>query len=140
MKRSLEELVRRRAGAACEYCHIPQAVYGLTFPIDHVIARKHGGKTWAGNLALVCMRCNLYKGPNIASIDPKSHLLVPLFNPRHDRWTEHFRWRGPRLLGLTPVGRATVRVLAINHPTDIELRRMLIADGSFPPRGDLPGG
>jgi hypothetical protein len=132
VKASLEERVRRRAGHACEYCRIPQSAYDLSFQIDHVIARQHGGKTQAANLALACTRCNLSKGPNIAGIDFKSRTVVPLFNPRRDRWEDHFLWRGPQLFGLTPIGRATIRVLAINHPDAIAVRRMLIADGSFP--------
>jgi hypothetical protein len=32
-------------------------------------------------------------------------------------------------MGLTPAGRATIAVLAINHPERIELRRNLIAAG-----------
>jgi hypothetical protein len=47
-------------------------------------------------------------------------------------WEDHFRWRGPQLIGLTPIGRVTIRVLAINDPDAISLRRMLIAEGSFP--------
>jgi hypothetical protein len=136
MNRGLRERVRQRAGAACEYCHVPETAYDLVFPIDHAIARQHGGKTWLGNLCLSCQRCNLSKGPNIAGIDPKSRLLVSLFNPRRDRWNEHFRWRGPRLIGITPVGRATIRVLAINQPANILLRRVLIKAGSFPPMAD----
>jgi 5-methylcytosine-specific restriction endonuclease McrA len=48
--------VRRRALNRCEYCRLPQAASDLTFPIDHIIARQHGGKTRADNLALSCVR------------------------------------------------------------------------------------
>jgi hypothetical protein len=35
-------------------------------------------------------------------------------------------------MGVTPVGRATVRVLGINHSEAVRLRRELIAEGRFP--------
>lgn len=53
MHEALAQEVRKRAGHACEYCRMPQACYPtVPFPIDHVIARQHGGKTTANNLAL----------------------------------------------------------------------------------------
>ena len=59
--------------------------------------------------------------------------LLRLYNLCRDKWTDHFRWRGPQLLGLTPFGRVTIRVLAINHPEAVALRRELFAEGVFPP-------
>jgi hypothetical protein len=56
-----------------------------------------------------------------------------LFNPRQQRWSRHFAWDGPRLVGLTPCGRATVDVLNINARHRIELRELLILGGVFPP-------
>jgi hypothetical protein len=66
------------------------------------------------NLALACHRCNLKKGTNLTGVDPVSGELVRLFHPRQDRWEEHFLVEGVRIEGRTPVGRATVRVLAMN--------------------------
>src|SRR3954463_10461618 len=132
MTRSLERRVRLRAQDRCEYCRLPQAAYRFPFPIDHIIARQHGGRTQADNLALACLRYNLRKGPNIAGIDPTTRRITPLFHPRRDRWADHFRWHGPRLIGLTPAGRATIRVLAINYPDAVSIRRSLIAEGVFP--------
>jgi hypothetical protein len=103
----------------------------FTFPIDHIIARQHRGQTVEGNLALSCYRCNSFKGPNIASIDPETERLVPLFHPRRDSWTSHFEWDGPWLRGLTPVGRATVELLQINHPDAVLIREELIREGAF---------
>jgi hypothetical protein len=60
--------------------------------------------------------------------------VLTLFNPRKDRWSEHFWWKGPRLVGLTANGRVTVHVLGINHPERLRLRRELIAEGVFPPK------
>jgi hypothetical protein len=133
MERSLEQLVWQRARSACEYCRMPHGLTVLPFQIDHVIAEQHGGQTVAENLALSCLVCNAHKGPNIASIDPVTGDLVPLFHPRRDHWSEHFRWEGPRLRGLTPVGRVTVAVLAINLQARIVLRASFLTEGRFPP-------
>src|SRR5436305_7315925 len=95
---ALELRVWKRAKERCEYCQLPQSAYRLPFQIDHVIARQHGGARKLSNLALACPRCNRNKGPNISGIDKSTQELMRLFHPRRDRWTEHFRWRGARLL------------------------------------------
>jgi hypothetical protein len=132
MDRTLARRVRQRANDACEYCHMPQSAYRFRFPIDHVIAKQHRGKTSYRNLCLSCLHCNAFKGPNIAGIDPKTGELVRLYNPRQDNWHEHFRWRGARLLGLTPIGRATILVLNINDPRYLGVRRAVMDEGLFP--------
>lgn len=129
----LRQEVRERAGFRCEYCwiHEDQDRF-FTFPIDHVIAKQHGGQETLDNLCLSCFRCNAHKGPNLTSVDPQTGLTNPLFHPRRDTWGDHFHWDGPLLVGDTPTGRATVRCLAINHPDAVVLRELLIAEGSFP--------
>jgi hypothetical protein len=134
VERALEDQVWERAQSRCEYCQLPVAYTEAPFQIDHIIARKHGGETVAGNLALSCYSCNSYKGPNIASLDPESGRLVRLFHPRKDRWAEHFAWAGPILVGHTAIARATILVLWINHPLVVEMRGLLIAEGVFPAR------
>ena len=63
------------------------------------------------NLAWACIDCNSYKGSNIAGIDPDSKAeVVRLFHPRQDRWEEHFEWDDARLVGRTPIARATIDV------------------------------
>jgi hypothetical protein len=128
------ELVRERAEFCCEYCRLPQAFSSIPFEIDHVIARKHGGATSLENLALSCFYCNSFKGPNIAGLDPDTGELSRLFHPRQDRWEHHFQWEGPRLSGLSLIGRATIEVLGINSPDCVLLRASLIREGQFPPR------
>jgi 5-methylcytosine-specific restriction endonuclease McrA len=127
MDQKLEQEVRRRARHRCEYCVLAESTSVLKHVIDHVIARQHGGKTVSENLALCCGRCNLCKGPNIAGIDPDTAALARLFHPRLDEWEAHFRWEHAVLVGLTPIGRTTAVVLAINDPRRIALRRMLAA-------------
>lgn len=123
--RILEEAVIRRAAGSCEYCQLPESASELPFHLDHIIAEKHGGPTDSANLAWACFSCNLRKGPNIAGLDAETRQLTRLFNPRTDVWAEHFEWQGFRLLGKTPVGRATVAVLDINHEDAIAVRAAL---------------
>lgn len=129
----LRKKVWSRAADACEYCRLPQAFSALRFQIDHVIAQKHHGAAEFENLALACFRCNAFKGPNIAGIDPDSSEIVRLFNPRQDVWEEHFEWSGAVLRGLSPIGRATIDVLRMNDFDVVRLRQSLIEEGAFPP-------
>jgi hypothetical protein len=76
-----------------------------------------------------CSFCNRYKGPNIAGIDPVSKKLSPLFHPRRHKWSRHFRYDGPILVGLTRIGKATIAVLHINDPEAVALREALIETG-----------
>ena len=133
MNRDIAQAVREEAGERCEYCLTPQSALPLPFQIDHIVAEKHGGQTVSGNLALACPHCNRHKGPNIAGLDPHSGQLVRLFHPRTDLWAEHFEFAGPRILGRTAIGRATVHVLAMNTDDRLLLRLELLKES-----GDLP--
>ncbi len=133
MDAELRQLVWQRASSRCEYCRVPADMALLPFQIDHIIAEKHGGLTVADNLALSCERCNSHNGPNIAGYLEGS--LIPLFNPRTDRWTDHFAWEGAVLIGKTHVGKVTIEVLAINLSHRVALRAALIEEGIFPPIG-----
>ena len=75
------------------------------------------------NLALACYRCNKFKGPNLAAIDPRTDKLVRLFNPRRQQWNANFSRRGVLILGRTAVGRATVELLRMNAVKRQSLRR-----------------
>jgi hypothetical protein len=112
---------------------VPQERDRLPFEIDHIIAENHEGITTSSNLCLCCFACNRHKGPNIAGIDPKTRKIVPLFHPRRHKWSRHFRWDGAVLVGRTPQGRATVRVLKINLDYRVEFRQELMEEGVFPP-------
>jgi hypothetical protein len=101
----------------------------LPFHVEHVIARQHGGGEEVENLCWSCSRCNLQKGPNIASLDVNSQSLTALFNPRTQNWFEHFLLRDGRIIGITAVGRVTVRLLRMNDVHRADLRRHLIDRG-----------
>jgi HNH endonuclease len=94
----------------------------IPFHVEHIVSRQHGGTDDPSGLALACDRCNAYKGPNLTSIDPDTRTVAALFNPRGDPWSDHFVVRCGYILGLTPTGRATVRLLNMNAPRRVELR------------------
>ena len=129
---ALRREVRERAGERCEYCLLAESEAFFPHEPDHLIARQHGGETVSANLALACFDCNRFKGPNIASLDPLTGELVPLFNPRTQRWSEHFRLNGSKIVPLTPVGRATEKVLCLNLPVRVEARESWAALGFYP--------
>ncbi len=131
MNRALLAELRRLARGRCDYCRIPETLDPLPFQVDHIVARQHGGQTILENLAWSCLHCNKHKGPNIASIDPRTRALVSLFHPRRQTWERHFVWNGSILVGRTRTGRATVRVLAINDPDFVAFRAELMDEGLF---------
>jgi hypothetical protein len=124
------ELVRRRAHGACEYCRLPEHASILPHQVDHIIASQHHGADDADNLCLCCIHCNMKKGPNIASIDPGTNAVVPLFHPRRQSWAEHFFMDGEgRLYGLSPEGRASVQLMDMNDVERAQLRAELLRRG-----------
>lgn len=131
MNATLALQVYQRAAGLCEYCRLPADVFPLTFHVDHITPRQHGGAAELDNLALACMHCNRHKGPNLAGLDPVNGEMVTLFNPRRHVWANHFEWLGSELLGRTAIGRATVRVLGINDPDFRSVREALRREGRF---------
>lgn len=131
--RETREWVERRAQGACEYCRLPQNATVVVHQIDHVIGRQHRGSDDLANLCLCCIRCNLKKGPNIASIDPDTQGIVPLYHPRLQIWHEHFVLRSDgKMEGQTSEGRATVLLLDMNDNASSRLRRSLLRRGRLP--------
>ena len=125
-------LTVERAQKCCEYCLIHQDSSPYTHEVDHLIARKHGGTNDPENLALACLPCNRRKGSDLAAIDPISGQVVTIFNPRQQDWTDHFTLEGAYIVGKTETGRATVFLLALNAPSRLVKRQLLIAEGSYP--------
>lgn len=131
----LRRLVFERAGECCEYCLMPQAAAAHQHEPDHIIPRQHGGESSAENLALACVRCNRYKGPNIGSIDPETGELVAFYHPRKQAWSDHFRLDGALIQPLTPAGRVTVNIFRLNLEARVDERRALIELGLYPVGG-----
>lgn len=118
----LRRSVIRRAANRCEYCKLAQAGQAATFHIDHVIPIAAGGKTVIENLALACVSCSLSKSARLTVIDPESDEEVSIFNPRLQRWPEHFYWDGVYLIGRTATGRATIAALDLNRSIIVAIR------------------
>lgn len=129
---SLRNTVASRADHRCEYCRLPESYAIYPFEVDHIIAIKHGGKTVIENLAYCCMRCNRMKGTDLTTIDPDSHEIVRLFNPRKDNWSEHFEVQEGKIYGRSPVGKATIQLLIFNTPERIIGRKLLMEAGEYP--------
>ena len=128
----LRQAVRDRAHGCCEYCKLSEADAFLPHEVDHTIAVKHGGETGLDNLCLSCFDCNRRKGSDLTSIDPEGGAIVPLFNPRQQRWEDHFRLNEALIYPLTAQGRVTIQLLRMNEPEQLEKRTVLIGLGRYP--------
>jgi hypothetical protein len=71
------------------------------------------------------------KGPDLSGVDPVTGAIEILFHPRRDRWAGHFEFRGVLIDGLTPSGRVTVEVLALNDARRLEIRQELLLLGEL---------
>jgi hypothetical protein len=129
----LRALVLARAHGRCEYCGLAQAGQEATFHIDHVMPLSAGGATDEHNLASACVGCSLRKGARQRAIDPETGAEVALFNPRAETWTDHFRWVGFLVDGLSPTGRATVAAFGMNRPLMVAIREEESILGRHPP-------
>jgi HNH endonuclease len=141
MPKRLSRMVRRRALDHCEYCGLSQEGQEATFHIDHVIPQSMRGPTKLANLALACVSCSLRKGSKTRARDPMTAVIVPLFHPRKHRWRDHFNIEGYKIIGITPLGRATLMLLQFNRPRFIAIRHLEWRLGRFPPPkawGDRP--
>jgi 5-methylcytosine-specific restriction endonuclease McrA len=125
----LRKQVYERAKGCCEYCRIPDRATFAPHEIDHIIAEKHGGRTEAENLALSCTLCNKHKGSDLASVDPETGEIVPLYHPRLNQWDEHFRLSGAEFIPLTARGRVTIQLLQLNRKDRVEERQLLLEAG-----------
>lgn len=130
---AIQRQVRQRAAERCEYCRMHESLQGATFHIEHVVPRSRGGNSRPENLAWACPRCNLCKSDRVEVPDPESGQLVPLFNPRVERWVDHFQWIDHRAVPLTAIGRATAAALDFNHPRRIRIRQAEETFDLFPP-------
>ena len=123
--------VTKRADNRCEYCDYPQSASFISFQMEHIIAEKHGGDTTLANLALACATCNLAKGSDIGSLDPETGLLTPFFNPRTQRWDEHFQFDEACIVPLSAEGRVTTKILQFNADDRILEREILMQTGQW---------
>jgi len=130
-----KKVIVERARGCCEYCRSQARFAVQPFSIEHIIPKSQGGSTTLENLALACQGCNNHKYTRTHGRDPISGEKVALYHPRQQRWRDHFAWNDDftLIIGLTPVGRATVETLALNRAGLVSLRRVLFAMGEHPP-------
>ncbi|MDX2078185.1 MAG: HNH endonuclease signature motif containing protein [bacterium] len=133
--KALRQQIFERANGLCEYCQSSQIVI-TTLEVDHILPVSLDGKTAPENLCASCAGCNRYKKREIEAIDPQTQTIQRLFNPRQQVWHDHFRWdeMGVILIGLTPIGRATIVQLKINRPDMIISRQVWVSVGWHPPK------
>lgn len=128
-------LVTERAQGYCEYCLSPADFATESFSIEHIIPLAEGGDNALSNLALACQGCNGHKHSKVAAPDPLDGTSIPLYHPRKQLWREHFSWSKDyrQIIGLAPIGRATVEALKMNRQNLLNLRRALYVLGEHPP-------
>lgn len=133
---SLRRQVVADAKNRCGYCQTAQRISGAQLQIDHIIPLARGGTSDESNLWLACAWCNSYKASQTHAIDPETNEWVALFNPRAQNWHEHFAWSDDKteILGITPIGRATVIALRMNNAYIVPARRYWALAGWHPPQ------
>jgi hypothetical protein len=122
-----------RAEGLCEYCLIHEGDTFFGCQVDHIISEKHGGATNSENLAYACLFCNRQKGSDVGSVLPHRG-FTRFFNPRTDRWTEHFSLAadGITVEPRTEIGEVTARILGINIEERLLEREALRTVGRYP--------
>uniref|UniRef100_A0A7C2P1L8 HNH endonuclease n=1 Tax=Schlesneria paludicola TaxID=360056 RepID=A0A7C2P1L8_9PLAN len=134
--------VRQRAKGLCEYCHADERWQFVRFTVDHVTPQSAGGSDDAENLALACRNCNKRRSNRCEATDNETGKVVPLFDPRRQAWSGHFIWSADKIyiVGVTPIGRATVELLDMNDGRHdglvLRIRQRDADDGFHPPPDD----
>lgn len=120
----------------CGYCLLQEVVSGIPLTIEHLQPKAHGGGDEDDNLWLSCRLCNERKGTLVQVVDPDTAELVPIFNPRSQRWDDHFAWStdGTVILAKTVNGRATIAALALNDELRLRARAIWVKSGWHPPK------
>ncbi len=139
LPKRIVKLVWERARGYCEYCLASAIFSSGTYPCDHVIPFSKGGTSELHNLVLSCGYCNGHKHDKTHHFDPMTLQVTRIFNPRQDKWQEHFEWNNDKtiILGITDIGRTTIDLLKINSENKIFSRWVLHQAGLHPPT-DFP--
>lgn len=136
LNKKTQAYVRERAGECCEYCMALSNYAFHPFSIDHINPISKGGNNDIDNLAWACFHCNGAKYNKVDCSDPLSNEVVSLYNPHLNTWSEHFVWNDNQtiIIGITPIGRATVSCLKVNRQGAVNLREALRDFGVHPPK------
>jgi hypothetical protein len=94
----------------------PEAIFNLSFEVEHILPQASGGESSPDNLARFCRSCNLHKSDAVAAFDEETQSTVRFLHPCRDAWREHFAVNAEtgKIEGLTDIGRMTVLRLRIN--------------------------
>lgn len=132
---TLREKVAATAQHRCGYCLTSQEYTAMPMHIEHIIPLAAGGNSEEDNLWLACPLCNGYKGVQTHFADPETGVNTQIFNPRQQKWQDHFRWSedGLQIIGKTACGRATVIALKLNNSFLFRARRRWVMAGWHPP-------
>lgn len=131
----LQREIRARFVDCCAYCRTAESLTVSIFEFEHIIPRSAAGETIFENLCLACPSCNRYKASRQTAFDLITQQEVNLFHPQLQIWAEHFAWSedATEIIGLTPIGRATIFALKMNRPQLIRVRKMWVKMGEHPP-------
>ncbi len=152
----VRDVVRLRALDACEYCLMPTSG---KFHVEHIVAHANWPAYQAGtlskplrqrdrlrltsanhiaNYAWSCSFCNEGKGDE--TMGRYGGRFVRFFDPRYDNWPDHFAFLPSSeygvIVGVTPVGEATVEGLGFNDggvESPLATRYVAIIKGVYPP-------
>jgi hypothetical protein len=135
VSKRLRTQVIERAKGRCEYCQTQEDIV-VDLEVEHIVPTSKGGRSHLENLCYSCGSCNRFKSDFTQAIDPQTNENVLLYNPRIQIWQDHFMWSedGLTVIGLTSVGRATVKRLNMNKTGYIKARRRWVAAGWHPPK------
>ena len=135
ISKKLRQFVETRANGYCEYCLTPSNFSPTSFEIDHIVPESKDGKTEEENLALACRECNGRKFNRTQYVNPISGEITRLYNPRTDKWYEHFEWSEDQIqiVGKTAIGKTTIHLLLLNRAPNLNLRSLLLLVGLHPP-------
>jgi hypothetical protein len=136
MKRKISDelkgMVAKRAGYRCEYCRLPERDSLLKFHVEHIRSSKHSGSGDFENLAYSCPDCNHYKGTDLGTYLDEDEIFTRFFNPRKDKWFDHFKALEGVLYAQNDVGEATIRIFQINNPDRVEIRQLFSDEDLYP--------
>lgn len=136
IKKATKEKILKASSGKCEYCKSPNNYTSELFTIDHIIPVSKGGSNDFDNLAYCCSGCNTFKSDITSFLEENEQEWISLFNPRTQKWKEHFAWSEDykEIIGLTPSGRVTVELLRLNRSSVKNLREVLVVVGKHPPK------
>ncbi|MBI4782392.1 MAG: HNH endonuclease [Oscillatoriophycideae cyanobacterium NC_groundwater_1537_Pr4_S-0.65um_50_18] len=131
----LRDQVEEADRHCCCYCQTSEVNSGIPMTCDHIVPLSKGGANSFENVCLACRTCNEFKSDLTTATDPLTDESVPLFDPRKQKWSDHFEWSadGIRVQGLTTTGRAMVLALRMNNPVIVAARSRWVASGWHPP-------